>query len=1084
MSQIGMNEADRMANAIESRIKTIAQQVYKEVPNDKEVEGLVISKNSQNQYTIKINNATYTNIMQERSLGEIKPNTIVKVKVPNNQMNNAYICGVVDGTISVYSEGGGAGTAVNVIDNLDSTSTTEALSANQGRILNNKIGENQTLINQNATNIEELSSATINGKLISNNPVLTAADVGALPDTTVIPEAVKLYNELGQNTDGAMTQKAVTDELNKKVDKVEGKSLIADTEIVRLANVTNYDDTALSNRVGKNEEDIVDLQNNKADKDALKNYVTNTELENKNYATETYVQENGGKIDKIKVNGVEQTITNKEVDIQVDIVYNGTSNTESSVAEKEVVCENFVLEQGAIIDIEFTYGSYYTTTELQLSLNVNNTGAKRIVYKSSGAISNLTTINSDYDAGRWADGNTMRFIYTGEYWTPLFNFTRNIHTIYWTERSSYYDSAGYAQNVRPSYISTNTTIYPTFVDSYNSSSNEKLYTDNGISYNPSTNILTTTGGISTTNITVSGNLTDGTNSITVANIANANDIPKTAADIGALPNTTKYAAKLSLSINNSTYVITAQLKDQDGNNLGTAQTIDLPLESVVVSGSYDKTTKEVILTLKDGSTIKFSVADLVSGLATQVDLDNLEVRVENLETRVSSIDTKISDIETKNTQQDTNISNLANNKVDKTTTVNGKELSGNITISAGDLNVYTKTETNTLLNEKASTEQLSELSDAVTNISTSVGNNSENIKDLQSEVDNKVDKSTTINGKELNSNITLSASDVGATPENRYYLTDIVQHFDTLAVYRGSGVDGSSIYKTITAATSTAGGLMSSADKSKLDGIESGAQVNVQTDWNETDTTSPAYLKNKPDIPEGSVLYPDLGQNTDGSVNQKIITDSLKAYKDFLAISNTNQTMADITATISGIYDFKLYEGLEIFVKFNNGANFSDGQSRTLNINSTGAKSILAIAPQNWTYKFRTNVSAGNIVRFVYNGSNWLIRELVTQGIDVGASFKWLNAIKLAQSSGTDRSFYGEEDIRLSDSYVDKFANQDIAGIKNFTSTPTVNGVNVATVDDVSSDITVDNALSSTSENPVQNKVVNSALSNKLNLTG
>lgn len=38
-------------------------------------------------------------------------------------------------------------------------------------------------------------------------------------------------------------------DLNKKVDKVEGKSLMLDTEIERLANVSNYDDTALKQRV-------------------------------------------------------------------------------------------------------------------------------------------------------------------------------------------------------------------------------------------------------------------------------------------------------------------------------------------------------------------------------------------------------------------------------------------------------------------------------------------------------------------------------------------------------------------------------------------------------------------------------------------------------------------------------------------------------------------------------------------------------------------------------------------------------------------------------------------------------------------
>ncbi len=99
-------------------------------------------------------------------------------------------------------------------------------------------------------------------------------------------------------------------------------------------------------------------------------------------------------------------------------------------------------------------------------------------------------------------------------------------------------------------------------------------------------------------------------------------VPVTAADVSALPASTKYGAGLTLSINSTTYVVTAQLKDQDGNNLGTAQTIDLPLESVVVNGSYDSTNKKVVLTLQSGSTIEFSVADLVSGLQTEITSSN------------------------------------------------------------------------------------------------------------------------------------------------------------------------------------------------------------------------------------------------------------------------------------------------------------------------------------------------------------------------------------------------------------------------------------------------------------------------------
>ena len=47
-------------------------------------------------------------------------------------------------------------------------------------------------------------------------------------------------------------------------------------------------------------------------------------------------------------------------------------------------------------------------------------------------------------------------------------------------------------------------------------------------------------------------------------------------------------------------------------------------------------------------------------------------------------------------------------------------------------------------------------------------------------------------------------------------------------------------------ATSSVGGLMSASDKAKLDGIASGAEVNVQANWTETNTSSDAYIKNKP----------------------------------------------------------------------------------------------------------------------------------------------------------------------------------------------------------------------------------------------
>lgn len=82
--------------------------------------------------------------------------------------------------------------------------------------------------------------------------------------------------------------------------------------------------------------------------------------------------------------------------------------------------------------------------------------------------------------------------------------------------------------------------------------------------------------------------------------------------------TSAYATSLRMTIDSSTFVVTAQLYNENGDALGTAQTVDLPLESVVVGGSYNDQTKKVVLTLQNGNTVEFSVADLVAGLQSEI----------------------------------------------------------------------------------------------------------------------------------------------------------------------------------------------------------------------------------------------------------------------------------------------------------------------------------------------------------------------------------------------------------------------------------------------------------------------------------
>lgn len=231
---------------------------------------------------------------------------------------------------------------------------------------------------------------------------------------------------------------------------------------------------------------------------------------------------------------------------------------------------------------------------------------------------------------------------------------------------------------------------------------------------------------------VSAHITDTNNphSVTKAqvgldNVDNTSDLDKpistatqTALDL-KMPISTKYGAALSLTINSTTYVVTAQLKDQDGNNIGTAQTIDLPLESVVVSGSYDSDTKEVILVLENGSEIRFSVADLISGLQSEITAQNpLDADLVNDSTSAHKFVTA-----TEKTNWNNHIANTNNphqvtkaqvglSNVDNTSDLNKPISTATQTaldLKADKSTTYTKTETDALLSAKQDT--ISDLSE-------------------------------------------------------------------------------------------------------------------------------------------------------------------------------------------------------------------------------------------------------------------------------------------------------------------------------------------------------------------------------------
>lgn len=76
--------------------------------------------------------------------------------------------------------------------------------------------------------------------------------------------------------------------------------------------------------------------------------------------------------------------------------------------------------------------------------------------------------------------------------------------------------------------------------------------------------------------------------------------------------------------------------------------------------------------------------------------------------------------------------------------------------------------------------------------------------------------------------------------------------------------------------------------KTKLDGIASGAEANVQADWNESDNTKDAFIKNKPVIPSsaadiGAIPSTDKGAASGVATldsSGKVPTSQLPSYVD------------------------------------------------------------------------------------------------------------------------------------------------------------------------------------------------------------
>lgn len=116
------------------------------------------------------------------------------------------------------------------------------------------------------------------------------------------------------------------------------------------------------------------------------------------------------------------------------------------------------------------------------------------------------------------------------------------------------------------------------------------------------------------------------------------------------------------------------------------------------------------------------------------------------------------------------------------------------------------------------------------------------------------------------------------------------------------------------------------AEKSKLAGVEAGAEVNVQSDWSQADSAADDYIKNKPTIPPAVTVDSALSSTSENPVQNKVINTALgnKADGNGRVFIGTCDTAASEHYKVVTCDEYDSYKPGDILVvKFANANNIT-----------------------------------------------------------------------------------------------------------------------------------------------------------------
>ncbi len=179
-------------------------------------------------------------------------------------------------------------------------------------------------------------------------------------------------------------------------------------------------------------------------------------------------------------------------------------------------------------------------------------------------------------------------------------------------------------------------------------------------------------------------------------------------------------------------------------------------------------------------------------------------------------------------------------------------------------------------------------------------------------------------------------------------------------------------------ATQEAAGLMGPYDKTKLDNIAYGAEVNVQSDWNVVDENSDAFIRNKPNL-NMFVTHDELGTRLDAKQDRLTPGRNITIENNVISASADPQVQVDWDQVDSSAVDYIKNKPQNLvqdphYVHTDN--NFTTAEKNKLSGIEAGAETNVQA---DWA---QTNSSADDFIKNKPDLSVYATQQDLTTGLD------------------------------------------------------------------------------------------------------